>query len=1605
MNSFILLANGQQLDTNENEGISLNYQIDDIFDPSKRKTNWSQEIDLPSTPTNNLFFKHIFDVYVDASISFNAKKAIPASIRIGDDEVFKNGFLQLIDIISRNGERYYSVSIAGSITNIYSNWGDFNLNRLNLSEYNHIRNKDNITNSWDYTCKVFGDDVDFGQGGTGYIYGYAINGNSTDIWGNVYIYDLFPNPYLKTVVDKMFEFAGFTYTSEFLNSPYFKKLVLQFVGDKLQMTEEVFSGRTVFAGVTGTGGTDNRYVEITPVRTKGSSWYYNSDTDDYAINLYRESGNITDADYGDVDFTDYLDQWYDGHIFINQNTGRYNVNFDGKVVPKITHQDGDPVEYLSGEFEFIYYLILIKDGTSTPIPIASSDGTVLFTLTTGGPNPTPWYDDIASDNIPFSLTADNLFLEEGDRLVVRFGFRYPDDINWQGLDDNKHFVTLTLKDSLGDPADFTKMVVEPASNDSMGLEDVDMNQMLPDMKMSGLMNNLINAFNLIVMDNPNKANDLIVEPKDAFFASKQKILDWTYKLDLDSEIKDSPMSELDFKSYKFTYSSDDDYFNKQYTDETKRVFGDLTINVLNDFSDKDYEIKLDFAPTVNASLGIGTRVAPFFTEIDGNAWKPKKVKPRILFYGGLIAGYPSLSLKDSIADTSPYTTNTYPYIGMWSHPNGVGTTDPIYSLEFGQSDKQYFNTPIVPHSTLYEQFHKATIQNIIDPNARLLEASFWLTPKDIAEFDFRDVVFMENYGYWRVQKIENYNPVGSESLTKVVLIKLVDINILSPYTVDIPTSNKICPDDILGYKGGPKSGPYYASRSGQPLTEDCCRAINGYWVDGICKATSTKPTFPSETGVEEPAVFNTGQDSLPTSQPSGPKSQERDGNTINTLGIPVQGTGNYIPKGAESTNIIIGNNNALLTGVEQTITIGNGITISASGVVQIGQLTLSTGGTITGAILSGVTIDGYLPLSGGSMDSGSTLSADTIQANNSYLASASGSTIYSGGTPLELLFLTSATLKWSGGTGSNSIVPTNGISNTANGDNTLIQGNNNTASQEYGVTFGRSNINDGAYTYCFGENNENETDYSAILGGYNNLTTGQGDVILGGNDNQTNDGYSTILNGTNNIGGFYSLIGGGTDNITSGSGYPVVLNGNANEVSGAYGLILNGDTNLNTGAAATIINGLNCIATGTYSIVAGSATSGTNTNSIAFGVNSKATGTYSTTINGLNNTASGSHSFVQGSGNTASGINTVVMGGSGMNGTANNSLYTTNARLAEMGGVIYSGGTPLHNIFATTTSAGTSANLWSAGTATGAIRMNNSTNNQATGIASLAVGSGNTASGLRTVVLGGANIVGNVADTVYVPHLIVKNTSNFDGSLYVDSSIGADGNITTFSSFVADGDILVDGIADIGGDIYGDSNIEIIGSAQIGGALIANTISSISTILSGGTDLANLFVKKSGNSTIIGELSVTDNFYVNDIASVNVLVATGTTGIVCNGESLFTGVLNTESGIAFSDGGVAWKMVEISIGDWDMSSSSTVSCAHGQGASWKNIRDISVVIRRDDDAEYYDLLTENGSGVGGAIDYFNSTNIVLERSATGGFNNTNFNSTSYNRGYITFWVR
>ena len=415
-------------------------------------------------------------------------------------------------------------------------------------------------------------------------------------------------------------------------------------------------------------------------------------------------------------------------------------------------------------------------------------------------------------------------------------------------------------------------------------------------------------------------------------------------LDEKFDVIQVPMSELDVNRYDFKYQEDEDYINKKYIDEAQEIYGNYSVEFLNDFSTQAKEVSVSFASTPDTDLFLYDKVAPFFAEVDSsNAVKPKKVKPRILFYTGLKDGE-FLLRNTPISQSIAYYTK-YPYCGMWDEPRNAN-----YDLGFGKTKKIYWNSPNYPNNTLVNQFYKTALNEIEDVNSKLVIAYFYLTPTEIKDFDFRDIILLNN-GYYRVNKIIDYAPNALDRTTKVELFRITDIDFFSVTSETLPGSDFECPTDIVAY--GSIQNFIYMSLSGKPITKSCCDLLGGIYVDGVCKG---KKTGGGGIGYGDPVDVDYGggisnqRYRLPSYGPDSgpvysnrPVDQNKNNNSINSPDNIVLGSNVYVP--TRTNNVVaIGDNINIRPVVTYAFVIGNYNFGDYSIAIIVGDLLITTDG-------------------------------------------------------------------------------------------------------------------------------------------------------------------------------------------------------------------------------------------------------------------------------------------------------------------------------------------------------------------------------------------------------------------------------------------------------------------------------------------------------------------------------------------------------------------------------------------------------------------------------------------------------------------------------------
>lgn len=687
-----LYLNGKRLDLFDDIDIRLSYSVTDIENPTNRQSTFSRTIEIPSTTNNDAVFNQIF-LFDQWVVNFDPNVKADAFILQDGSEIF-NGIGQLLSIKDNGTDRTYEIGLYGQSANLFKTIEGKELTDIDFSDLNHYWNESNITDSWD---------VNVSAPGVGIFYPFVDNGQNFERQNTApasFLYtdaDFYPAIYLREYVDRIITDAGFTWESNFLDSNYFKRLIVPYGVASVPYITDAEAYKKLFriglnSDVTFTGiasSTKFHLGKSTP------SPYFNGGN--YNVSTYRYTANSSRQ--------------------IN-----FQIRVDATLVQGTSSLD-------QVQLDFVVY----KNGSPT-----SFISSVLWTYST--PANTTLTTNFFFSDTPASGDYYEVFYaggRVGKTITINSSNTY-----WLNQLENTSMV-------VGEFWDMSQTIVQKV-------------------KQSDLLNGIINMFNLFVMPDKNNPTKLLIEPyKDFYFDSS---VDWTSKWDVEKGYEVTPNGYLSSKTYNFKYKNGGAFFEKRYQDSYQKGYGDRLYKVNNDFSTDSTDKEVVFACCTMAGYTSSARIAPRFWDLDQNGVVKGITAGIRVLYSNYIA-YPKVSGL-FVFNGNPF--DNYPYAGTLDNPY-----NPYYDLLFGIPQELYYsntaeNTSIYKYTNgnLFNVYWNGYIDELTDSNAKKVTLYINLTPNDIAQFDFRKLVMINNT-LFRVLSISDYDANSRES-TKVELLKVLD---------------------------------------------------------------------------------------------------------------------------------------------------------------------------------------------------------------------------------------------------------------------------------------------------------------------------------------------------------------------------------------------------------------------------------------------------------------------------------------------------------------------------------------------------------------------------------------------------------------------------------------------------------------------------------------------------------------------------------------------------------------------------------------------------------------------------------------------------------------
>jgi hypothetical protein len=311
------------------------------------------------------------------------------------------------------------------------------------------------------------------------------------------------------------------------------------------------------------------------------------------------------------------------------------------------------------------------------------------------------------------------------------------------------------------------------------------NQFLPkDMTCKDFLIGIIRMFNLHIESDREVEKLYKIEPRDTYYedgtGGVTDYIDWTEKVDT-STIDIIPMGELTAKFYQFSYKQESDYWNKKYKEQTSEGYGDHLVEIQNDFLTNTQKIEIPFGASVMInSPRTSDIIIPQIVQKESSGFnKITTSAAKILHWSGvrptttqgvplewqLLRTYQSIATFSVATFSAQENFTYYPYAGTCDSP-----LDPLQDLNFYYTDYVFFNRARWSNENLYNKYWKRFIEEITDIDSKVIRCKLFLTPRDLNELDFKKI-YVINGAYLRLQKIIDYNANGSE-LTQCEFLKL-----------------------------------------------------------------------------------------------------------------------------------------------------------------------------------------------------------------------------------------------------------------------------------------------------------------------------------------------------------------------------------------------------------------------------------------------------------------------------------------------------------------------------------------------------------------------------------------------------------------------------------------------------------------------------------------------------------------------------------------------------------------------------------------------------------------------------------------------------------------
>jgi len=748
------------LDTFGGESVPLTLNVDDLRDIGSKNGGYSKDFDLPYTKNNNKFFNHIYDLQVDST--YNPFTAARAELYINENLVFKGG-LYLVEFVNKQNEQHYKVNLFSNTVQLLDILGEATLNYLDFTDLNHTFTEANVINSWGTTG------VTLTAGGTSTDVHYPLMQTTGILSLGSSLRIISPRNYtpfvrLKYLLDKIFEFAGFTYDSTFFNSAAFTEIYqdtgLADFSTNADIDEAYIISGKPFQSNSWTVGDDD-YNIIDSVQDPEQA--------DTPVNQYQADGGGAPSNEQNANTNDL----FVPYVKVLGSSGTVQNNIAYEIAPfafdNSNLYNNGVITAPSDNFTFVleaFYPIYGAVGTTITIDAEITSGSSSNTINIANDvidAPSSFYG--LTNNFEFTGIAQTFTLDNaGDTFAIKITtsataylmpyYLYYDTSTFLSGGGSSIVNGVPEASSIARGSD-AFVYIEPIQQNASIDDRIKNNH--GEVKLKDIFTDITKLFNLYV-DTTENDRQLKIEPYNDYIATGTT-LDWTKKADLTEVVNiytDLP-SKLTFR-----YNNDeDDHSLNTYKKNAGIEYGRMDIQFATDKTEERV-IMLD----VYSATALTFYSHPFSTVVqrdEAGVYERLKNKPRLLYKNGEELTTATDDLVNIVDHTSYVMASHYN-----NEPDNIGAS--TLDLNFG------FTMPVLGVTTTFNTtnnlFNKYYYRYVIErytEDRTFIKLNIKLSPVDIAAFRFNQKIRIQNQTYI-VNKIE-YN-AGEFGMSKVELVKI-----------------------------------------------------------------------------------------------------------------------------------------------------------------------------------------------------------------------------------------------------------------------------------------------------------------------------------------------------------------------------------------------------------------------------------------------------------------------------------------------------------------------------------------------------------------------------------------------------------------------------------------------------------------------------------------------------------------------------------------------------------------------------------------------------------------------------------------------------------------